>query len=121
MPRPPAVLVYPGEFTPSAALSAATRLRECRRPFRFLLPSHCDTPSAMTDSAYFVDPWGRRPAANYRTLRRAVRWLRSGGVLVLFSSDADRAVVARLSRIGRTAGPVPPQRLVPRFPVRAAS
>ena len=119
--RPPAVLVYPGEFSALSALAAASQLRDCNRGFRFLLPAHCDTPAAVSDLAFFVDPWGRRPAANYPVLRRVVRWLQEGGTLVLFSADADRAVVARLARIGRAARPASPQRLVPRFRAYAAA
>jgi len=113
--------VYPGEFSATSALAAATQLRDCSRGFRFLLPAHCDSPAGVSDLAFFVDPWGRRPGANYPVLRRVVRWLQRGGTLVMFSGDADRAVVARLSRIGRAARPIPPQRLVPRFQAYAAA
>ena len=115
----PALLVSAGPFSSEAALSMVRTARALRRHCRFLLPAWYDVHAGLNDSAIFLDANPRGRTANLRALREAVRWMRRGGVLVVFDDgNANAAALGRLERLG-SRPPRAPLRLVPRLPARA--
>jgi|SRR5262245_18551672 len=80
----PVLLVATRPCGPVEGLLLGAILRTIRRDVRFLATQR---PSEADGRLLFVDPFGRQEPLDRAPLRRALRWIRSGGLLVLFPSE----------------------------------
>jgi hypothetical protein len=82
----PALLVCDREFRLPVAQSIIETLRAIRPDFRILAPAPTVRDAMFNQWCIFLHTVAQRGAAagNYQPLRRAVSWLKEGGLLVVF-------------------------------------